>query len=106
MTNEEAAEALGISVRTAKYSWTHARAWLYREIPAAAPWDRPTSWGGFMRAFLSAIPCAVNISSRDTYFSAISFLTSFTPGTFLAMSSACPFCSPFATKPLSCTFPS
>ncbi len=32
MTNEEAAEALGISQRTAKYYWTHARAWLYREI--------------------------------------------------------------------------
>ena len=32
MTNEEAAEALGISLRTAKYYWTHARAWLYREI--------------------------------------------------------------------------
>src|SRR2546422_4455690 len=32
MTNEEAAEVLGISLRTAKYHWTHARAWLYREI--------------------------------------------------------------------------
>lgn len=32
MTNEEAAEALGIAPRTAKYYWTHARAWLYREI--------------------------------------------------------------------------
>lgn len=32
MTNEEAAEVLGISPRTAKYYWTHARAWLYREI--------------------------------------------------------------------------
>ena len=32
MTNEEAAEVLGISLRTAKYYWTHARAWLYREI--------------------------------------------------------------------------
>jgi RNA polymerase sigma factor (TIGR02999 family) len=36
MTNEEAAEVLGISVRTAKYYWTHARAWLYREIQPAA----------------------------------------------------------------------
>ena len=36
MTNEEAAEVLGISVRTAKYYWTHARAWLYHEIQAAA----------------------------------------------------------------------
>jgi RNA polymerase sigma factor (TIGR02999 family) len=34
MTNDEAAEALGISPRTAKYYWTHARAWLYREIQA------------------------------------------------------------------------
>ena len=32
MTNDEAAEVLGISPRTAKYYWTHARAWLYREI--------------------------------------------------------------------------
>jgi len=32
MTNDEAAEALGISPRTAKYWWTHARAWLYQEI--------------------------------------------------------------------------
>jgi RNA polymerase sigma factor (TIGR02999 family) len=32
MTNEEAAEALNISPRTAKYYWTHARAWLFREI--------------------------------------------------------------------------
>jgi RNA polymerase sigma factor (TIGR02999 family) len=35
LTNEEAAEVLGISPRTAKYYWTHARAWLYREITAA-----------------------------------------------------------------------
>jgi RNA polymerase sigma factor (TIGR02999 family) len=34
MTNDEAAEVLGISPRTAKYYWTHARAWLYREISA------------------------------------------------------------------------
>jgi RNA polymerase sigma factor (TIGR02999 family) len=32
MTNDEAAEVLGISPRTAKYYWTHARAWLYRKI--------------------------------------------------------------------------
>ena len=36
MTNEEAAEVLGIAPRTAKYYWTHARAWLFREIGAAA----------------------------------------------------------------------
>ncbi len=35
MTNEQAAEALGISERTVKYYWTHARAWLYHEITAA-----------------------------------------------------------------------
>jgi RNA polymerase sigma factor (TIGR02999 family) len=35
MTNEEAAQALGISVRTAKYYWTHARAWLYGAIRKA-----------------------------------------------------------------------
>jgi RNA polymerase sigma factor (TIGR02999 family) len=32
MTNDEAAEVLGISPRTAKYYWTHARAWLVLEI--------------------------------------------------------------------------
>lgn len=36
MTNEEAAGVLGISVRTAKYYWAHARAWLYREIQISA----------------------------------------------------------------------
>ena len=35
MTNEEAAEVLRISPRTVKYYWTHARAWLFREITAA-----------------------------------------------------------------------
>lgn len=32
MTHDEAAKAMGISPRTAKYYWTHARAWLLREI--------------------------------------------------------------------------
>ena len=32
MTNEEAAQALGLSTRTVKYYWTHARAWLYDAI--------------------------------------------------------------------------
>jgi RNA polymerase sigma factor (TIGR02999 family) len=32
MTNDEAADVLGISPRTAKYYWTHARAWLFHEI--------------------------------------------------------------------------
>jgi DNA-directed RNA polymerase specialized sigma24 family protein len=34
LTNEEAAEVLSISPRTAKYYWTPARAWLYREVEA------------------------------------------------------------------------
>jgi RNA polymerase sigma factor (TIGR02999 family) len=37
MTIEEAAEVLGISPRTAKNYWAHAKAWLYREITAAGP---------------------------------------------------------------------
>ena len=32
LTNEEVAEILDISVRTAKNYWAHARAWLYDEI--------------------------------------------------------------------------
>jgi RNA polymerase sigma factor (TIGR02999 family) len=36
MTNEEAAEVLGITPRSAKYYWRHARAWLYREIQRTA----------------------------------------------------------------------
>jgi len=35
MTNDEAAEVLGISPRTARYYWTHARAWLFREITSS-----------------------------------------------------------------------
>ena len=35
MTNVEAAQALGLSERTAKYYWTHARAWLIHEMNAA-----------------------------------------------------------------------
>jgi RNA polymerase sigma factor (sigma-70 family) len=34
MTLEEAAEALGISERTAKRYWAFARAWLHEEIKA------------------------------------------------------------------------
>jgi RNA polymerase sigma factor (TIGR02999 family) len=34
MTNIEAAQALGLSERTVKNYWTHARAWLFREINA------------------------------------------------------------------------
>jgi RNA polymerase sigma factor (TIGR02999 family) len=36
MTIEEAAEVLNISPRTAKYYWTHARAWLFQKIQSAA----------------------------------------------------------------------
>ncbi len=32
MTNVEAAQALGLSERTVKNYWSHARAWLYREL--------------------------------------------------------------------------
>ncbi len=32
LTNEEAAEALGVSVATIKRAWTVARAWLFREL--------------------------------------------------------------------------
>jgi PAS domain-containing protein len=35
MTNEEAADALGISPRTATHYWAHARAWLFQEISPA-----------------------------------------------------------------------
>jgi RNA polymerase sigma factor (TIGR02999 family) len=34
MTNAEAAQALGLTERTVKYYWAHARAWLIREINA------------------------------------------------------------------------
>jgi RNA polymerase sigma factor (TIGR02999 family) len=37
MTFEEAAEAMGISVATAKRHWTYARAWLYTQIRPAQP---------------------------------------------------------------------
>ena len=39
LTHEEVADALGISVRTVKYYWAHARAWLFREITGAAEAD-------------------------------------------------------------------
>jgi len=32
MTNVEVAQALGLSERTVKNYWNHARAWLYTEI--------------------------------------------------------------------------
>jgi RNA polymerase sigma factor (TIGR02999 family) len=36
LTHDETAEALGISVRTVKYYWAHARAWLFHEITSSA----------------------------------------------------------------------
>ncbi|HAV63668.1 MAG TPA: RNA polymerase subunit sigma [Verrucomicrobiales bacterium] len=46
MSNEEAAETLGISVRSATRSWTYARAWLYREISRIQQLDRSPSAAG------------------------------------------------------------
>jgi RNA polymerase sigma factor (TIGR02999 family) len=37
MTLEEAADALGISARTADNYWAHARAWLFHELKAKNP---------------------------------------------------------------------
>ncbi len=42
LTHDEVAAALGISVRTAKYYWAHARAWLFRAITGTA--DRGMTW--------------------------------------------------------------
>jgi RNA polymerase sigma factor (sigma-70 family) len=36
MTNQETAQALGLSERTVNYYWAHARAWLYQEITTEA----------------------------------------------------------------------
>jgi len=45
MDYQEAADAMGISERTAKRWWTFARAWLYRELQRSltAPFPRPRS---------------------------------------------------------------
>jgi RNA polymerase sigma factor (TIGR02999 family) len=45
MTNIEAAQALGLTERTAKYYWTHARAWLIHEINPAGQKTQPRSDG-------------------------------------------------------------
>ena len=37
MSNEEAAQILGVSLSTAKNYWTFARAWLFQEISGQAP---------------------------------------------------------------------
>ncbi|MCX6921981.1 MAG: ECF-type sigma factor [Verrucomicrobia bacterium] len=39
---EEAAQALGISARSAKRCWTFARAWLYRELRSSG--SSPAAW--------------------------------------------------------------
>jgi RNA polymerase sigma factor (TIGR02999 family) len=39
LTHDETADALGISVRTAKNYWAHARAWLFQAITEAAAAD-------------------------------------------------------------------
>ena len=41
LTMPQAAEALGITLRTAERNWTYARTWLHREITAADPGRRP-----------------------------------------------------------------
>lgn len=37
LTVPEVAEALGVSTRTVEGEWTHARAWLWRELSTPAP---------------------------------------------------------------------
>ena len=37
LTNVEAAQALGLSERTVKKYWAHARAWLFREVKVRRP---------------------------------------------------------------------
>lgn len=37
LTEEETAELLGVTARTVQRDWTKARAWLYRQLYAAAP---------------------------------------------------------------------
>jgi DNA-directed RNA polymerase specialized sigma24 family protein len=37
LTNEEAAQALGIPERTARRHWSFARAWLHRELRRQTP---------------------------------------------------------------------
>jgi DNA-binding CsgD family transcriptional regulator len=37
MTSPEVAEHLGLSVRTVESDWTHAKAWLKRELSGPQP---------------------------------------------------------------------
>ena len=46
LTNEEAAQTLGISAPTAKRWWAFARAWLFNEIRAPAPSPQATVSAG------------------------------------------------------------
>ena len=39
LTMPQAAEALGLSLRTAERNWTFARTWLHRELASADPTD-------------------------------------------------------------------
>ncbi len=39
LTNPQAAEALGIPLRTAERNWTYARTWLHRELSLSNPID-------------------------------------------------------------------
>jgi RNA polymerase sigma factor (TIGR02999 family) len=41
LTAGEAAESLGISLRTAERNWAYARAWLHREVTGGGPRDGP-----------------------------------------------------------------
>ena len=44
MTVPEVAEALGVSVRTVEGEWTHAKAWLKRELSAASAPSIALQW--------------------------------------------------------------
>lgn len=41
LTTEQAAEMLGISARTAYYTWAYARSWLHRAIAGSGPLESP-----------------------------------------------------------------
>jgi REP element-mobilizing transposase RayT len=64
MTAAESAEVLGLSERTVKQYWSHAKTWLYHEIqskdhlhmfcaPAIAPATPVASWARFWRSQVS-----------------------------------------------------
>jgi RNA polymerase sigma factor (TIGR02999 family) len=46
MTNEEAAQVLGVSVATVKNYWTFARSWIFHEIGNSQPVSTPQQAGG------------------------------------------------------------